>query len=415
MGSVFLGRDTSLDRKVALKVLDPEVGVDPDMVARFVREARSQASIDHPNITQIYFVGEDRGFHFFAMEFVKGQTLEARLKEGRLPWPRAVEIATSVARGLQKAREQGFVHRDIKPSNLLIDSAGQVKIADFGLVKNLESEAELTREGMILGSPLYMSPEQGRSESADHRSDIYSLGCVLYHMLTGGLPFSGPTAVTIITKHVTDTARPIRVKAPRVPPDLEEIVERMMAKEPAKRPQGYEALIEDLESVLPGRHQCSGLRARAIAAATDWALFVLAAFFIGYWAALAAAVYFIVMHGLLGWTLGKALMGLRVRDLEGLPIGWKAAVVRFALSIWGPVLLSLTAVIAYHTCWDLDVAFRLRDLRLEQLLVPGAAFGLLVMTIVAYLGGLLIAAVHPRKQALHDLAARTEVTLKRTR
>lgn len=415
MGSVFVGRDTSLDRKVALKVLDPEVSGEKELVARFVREARAQARLGHPNITQIYFVGEDRGFHFFAMELVEGRTLDDLLGEGRVPWPRAVEIAVAVSRGLRKALGQGYVHRDIKPSNLLIDADDQVKIADFGLVKSMEGDVELTREGVILGSPLYMSPEQGRSEAADHRSDVYSLGCVLYHMLTGALPFSGPTAVTIISKHVTDRARPIHREVPQVPPELEAIVERMMAKEPGKRHQTYDELIEDLEGVLPGRRPYSGLLSRGIAAAIDWGLVVGASFFLGPWAALVAAAYFVVLHRLLGRTLGKAILGLRVRNLGGRSVGWGASAVRFVVAVWGPALWSAAALVVYHTSRDVEVSFRLGELRPDELLLPGSLFGLLGLTILAYLGGLMVAAFHPQKRALHDLAAKTEVTSKRRR
>ena len=214
MGAVYLGLDTSLDREVAVKVLSPEIGQDPDLVERFVREARAQARLRHPNITQIYFIGEEQGIHFFVMEYVEGQPLDAVLAGGDLiAWTQALEYTVQAARGLREALSQGFIHRDIKPSNLLVDKDDQVKIADFGLVKSMKGDVELTREGVILGSPLYISPEQGRSENVDHRSDIYSLGCAFYHMLTGGPPFTGPSPVTVITKHVTDKARPVRDRA----------------------------------------------------------------------------------------------------------------------------------------------------------------------------------------------------------
>src|SRR5262249_34060413 len=162
----------------------------------------------------------------------------------------------------REAYRQGFIHRDVKPSNLLVDAEGNVKIADFGLAKSLKGDVELTREGVIVGSPLYMAPEQGRAETVDHRSDIYSLGCAFYHLLTGRPPFTAPTPVGVITRHVTDTATPIRSLAADVPAALEHVVGRMMAKEPSARFATYDELIAALESTRPGQREHSGFFAR---------------------------------------------------------------------------------------------------------------------------------------------------------
>ena len=173
MGSVYLGHDTSLDRPVALKVLAPEIAHDPGMIRRFVLEAQAQARLVHPNVVQMFFVGQDQGIHFFAMEYVEGPALDGVLQErGRVPWPEVLEFALAAARGLRAARQAGFIHRDVKPSNMLLDGKGGVKIFDFGLVKNMDGDSSLTREGAVVGSPYYMAPEQGRSEAVDHRSDI---------------------------------------------------------------------------------------------------------------------------------------------------------------------------------------------------------------------------------------------------
>jgi uncharacterized RDD family membrane protein YckC len=413
MGAVYLALDTSLDRPVALKVLAPEIGQDPELLARFVREARAQARLRHPNITQIYFIGEDAGTHFFAMEYVEGEPLGALLARGeRIAWGTAVEYAGGAARGLRAAYQQGFIHRDIKPSNLLLDGDGQIKIADFGLVKSLKGDLELTREGVILGSPLYMAPEQGRMENVDHRADIYSLGCALYHMISGNPPFEAPSAVGVISKHVTDRARPLRATRPEVPLGVERLVERMMAKDPQNRFPGYDELIAALERVQPGRQEYSGFWARTMAAGLDWLLILVLAVFFGRWALLAGAAYFVLMHRLLGQTVGKWLLKLQVLDVEGRRIGWKAAASRFLVYAWAPLLWTVSGVVLYVLVGHTRVSFRLDQLRAGELWTPLVVLGLYGLTLLGYLGGLVLAAFHPRKRALHDLLAGTQVTYK---
>src|SRR5688500_16437919 len=235
MGSVYLGTDTSLDRSVALKVLSPEISHDPEVVARFVREARAQARLRHPNVAQIYFIGEEQGLHFFAMAFLEGPALDEILAQRRWSVGEALDYAAATARGLSAALAHGFIHRDVKPSNLVLDREAGIKIIDFGLVKSLHGDAELTRSGAIIGSPLYIAPEQGRGEDVDHRADMYSLGCALYHMLTGRPPFSGPSPVGVIAMHMTDRAAPVRSIVPEVPERLQKRVERTMAKTPGER------------------------------------------------------------------------------------------------------------------------------------------------------------------------------------
>jgi uncharacterized RDD family membrane protein YckC len=410
MGSVYLGHDTSLDRLVAIKVLSTEIGRDPDLIARFEREARAQARLRHPHITQIYFIGEDGDTHFFAMEYVEGEALGNVLARGeRIPWGVAVGYALGAARGLRGAFQHGFVHRDIKPSNLLLDQDGEIKIADFGLVKSLKGDLELTREGVILGSPLYMAPEQGRMEQVDHRADIYSLGCALYHMITGHPPFEAPSAVGVISKHVTDRARPIRTGVPEVPLGVERVVERMMAKDPQNRYASYDDLIAALERAQPGRQEHSGFWARSMAAGIDWALILALAIFFGTWAFLVGAAYFIVMHRSLGQTVGKWALKLQVVDLAGDRIGWKAAALRFLGYAWAPILWSLFGLVLYMMAKDTRVSFRLSDLSGAQLAKPLVVVGLLGLTLLGYWGGLVLAAFHPKKRALHDLVAGTQV------
>jgi uncharacterized RDD family membrane protein YckC len=410
MGTVYLGEDTSLGRAVALKVLDQELAHDPDVVARFEREARAQARLAHPNVAQIHFIGEENHIHFFAMEYLEGPSLDVVLGRGeRVPWAVALDHTLAAARGLQAALAEGFVHRDVKPSNLMLDPTSGIKILDFGLVKSMRGDAELTRNGAIIGSPLYMAPEQGRAENVDHRADIYSLGCALYHMLTGRPPFFGPSPVGIISMHVTDTPTAIRQLAPDVPVAVERIVARMMAKLPGGRFADYDQLIAALAASRPGGATHSGFRARALALVIDLVPLVTLAAVVGPWAIAAAAPYFILGHRLFGRTLGKWLLGLQVTGREGERVGWKAAVVRFAVAAWGLLAWALLAGVIYLVHRHQALAFQMDRLTWRQLGLPVLYTALAAAVFVAYLGGFLLAAFHPQRRALHDLAAGTEV------
>jgi uncharacterized RDD family membrane protein YckC/predicted Ser/Thr protein kinase len=412
MGSVYLGSDTSLERPVALKVLAPEIAHDPEVVARFEREARAQARLRHPNVAQIYFIGEERGIHFFAMEFLEGPALDEVLAQRRLPWPEALEHTVSTARGLRAALAHGFIHRDVKPSNLVLDRESGIKILDFGLVKSLNGDAELTRNGAIIGSPLYMAPEQGRGEDVDHRADIYSLGCALYHMLTGRPPFSGPSPVGVIAMHMTDRPPAVRALAPDVPERLAKVVERMMAKAPGDRYPGYDELILALEAARPGQRELSGFKTRAAALAVDLAPLVVLGAFLRSWAALVAAFYFVLCHRLTGQTLGKRLLRLQVTDSSGNRLSWKSAILRFLAFAWGPLAIALLAGLIFFIHRRDRVTFELGTLTSQQLFEPVLYLGISAVIFVAYLAGFLVAAFHPKKLALHDLACKTEVRYK---
>lgn len=413
MGAVYYGSDTSLERPVAIKVLAPEFAHDPEVVVRFEREARAQARLRHPNVAQIYFIGEDRGVHFFVMEYLEGPGLDSLLAQPEpLPWAKALEYTIAAARGLRAAFAQGFVHRDVKPSNLMLDREAGIKILDFGLVKSMHGDSQLTRDGAIIGSPLYMSPEQGRGGAVNLRSDIYSLGCALYHMLCGRPPFSGPSPVGVISMHVTDKAAPVRVLNPNVPEVLARIVERMMAKEPADRFASYDDLLAALESARADRRQLSGFRTRGIALAIDGLLLAAVAYFIGPWVLAVAFAYFVLFHRLLGQTPGKWLLGIRVEDPVGSRISWKAALIRFLVFAWGPLAWTVLAVVVYSLHHNERVAFRLDSLTLSQLALPALYVALATAILVAYLAGFLLVAFHPRRLALHDILARTEVRFK---
>ncbi|MCI0652158.1 MAG: protein kinase, partial [Planctomycetes bacterium] len=251
MGTVYEALDTSLQRTVALKVLAEEQAGDRDIVERFQREAQAAAALAHPNITQIYSIGAEGDRHFFAMELVIGQTLAELVQEqGRIAEEDAIDYLIQISRGLRAANNKRIIHRDLKPSNLILSSDGLVKITDFGLAKVVSGPADITAAGIIMGTPLYMSPEQSKGEPLDHRSDIYSLGCSFFHLLEGRPPYDGDSAMNIIVKHITEP-----------PPEIEgggetrerlgRALARMMAKDPIDRFQGYEELIEAV-SPTPG-------------------------------------------------------------------------------------------------------------------------------------------------------------------
>jgi uncharacterized RDD family membrane protein YckC len=413
MGAVYYGSDTSLERPVAIKVLAPEIAHDPEVVARFEREARAQARLRHPNIAQIYFIGEDRGLHFFVMEYLEGPGLDALLARPQpLPWTEALEYTIAAARGLRAASAQGFVHRDVKPSNLMLDREAGIKILDFGLVKSMHGDSQLTRDGAIIGSPLYMSPEQGRGGTVDLRSDIYSLGCALYHMLCGRPPFTGSSPVGVISMHVTDRPPPVRVLNPGVPEVLARIVERMMAKEPAARFANYDDLLAALEAARADRRELSGFRTRGIALAIDAVLLAVVGYFASLWVIPTTLAYFVVCHHLFGQTPGKWLLGIRVENLAGGRISWKAALIRFLAFAWGPLAWTILAIVVYSVHRRQSVAFRMANLTLSQLALPALYVALATVILVAYLAGFLLVAFHPRRLALHDILARTQVCFK---
>jgi uncharacterized RDD family membrane protein YckC len=364
----------------------------------------------------MYFIGEDHGVHFFAMEYVDGPALDTVLDRGeRVQWPDALEDAIACARGLRAALAEGFVHRDVKPSNLLTEKASRLKIIDFGLVKSMKGDAEMTRDGAILGSPLYMAPEQGRAETVDHRADIYSLGCTLYHLLTGRPPFVAPSPVAVISMHVTDRATPVRTLAPDVPASVEQIVERMMAKDPAARFADYDELIELLEAARPGRREYTAFRTRALALGVDLVLIGIAARLIGPFAALFAAAYFILCHRLAGQTLGKWIFRLQVVDAGGNRPSWKATGIRFAVFAWAPLAWALLGAVVFFIHRGQPIVFQLDRLTPRQMAAPIAYFSVAAVIFLAYLSGFLMAAFHPKKHALHDLLSRTEVVAKRRR
>ena len=252
MGSVYRARQQSLSRIVALKVLAPALSADRTFVERFHREARLAARLNHPNLVQVFNVGEDKGRHYIAMEFVEGPSVD-RLIElyGGIAEEEVVDIAIGVTCALSVAASQGIVHRDVKPSNILLSDQGMVKLTDLGLAKRVAGDdLHITQTGAAVGTPNYMSPEQARgSRDMDARTDIYALGASMYHMLTGRPPFRGKTPFETLRMHVDAPVTPPSAVNPRVSALVSALVTRMLAKDPDDRVQSPEALARELETV----------------------------------------------------------------------------------------------------------------------------------------------------------------------
>ncbi|WP_276941963.1 Stk1 family PASTA domain-containing Ser/Thr kinase [Ferrimicrobium acidiphilum] len=254
MADVYEARDLLLDRLVALKVLFPELSTNPTFVERFRREAQSAAALSHPNIVSVYDWGPANSTYFIAMELVTGSTLADVIRESGTVAPgRAAVIGADVALALAFAHRHGVVHRDIKPSNVLLTEDGMVKVADFGIARAVTNDEDLTQTGAVLGTATYISPEQARGEDLDGRSDVYSLGIVMYEMLTGTAPFLAETPIAVAYKHVTERPAAPRSINPSIPPALETIVLKCLQKDRANRYSDAGELRSDLLRFLDDR------------------------------------------------------------------------------------------------------------------------------------------------------------------
>jgi serine/threonine protein kinase len=250
MGVVFRAEDPLLQREVALKAMLPTIAASETARQRFLREARNLAAIQHDRIVPIYQVGEENGTPWLAMPFLRGETLETRVRRGPLPVVDVLRIGAEIAEGLGAIHECGMVHRDIKPANVWLEGpAARVKLLDFGVARS-GADVSLTLDGALVGSPAFMSPEQAMRKPVDHRADLFALGVVLYQMATGHLPFEGEDALAVLLAITSAEPEPITRHVPELPPRLEQLVQRLLAKAPEGRPASATEAGGELERLL---------------------------------------------------------------------------------------------------------------------------------------------------------------------
>jgi serine/threonine protein kinase len=250
MSSVYRAFDPTLERSVAIKLMHRDISTDPDQLERFRREARAVAQLNHPHVVTVIDAGEDEGAPYIVFEYVEGETLKDRIRRhGRLPVAEAVAYAIEIGRALECAHSHRLVHRDVKPQNVLIDPDGRAKVTDFGIARSLEAQG-LTAPGRVLGTTDYVSPEQALGHEVTEQSDIYSLGIVLYEMLTGEVPFQADTQVAVAMKHVREPLPDVQRRRPEISAALAAVVERATAKETKNRYATVGELVHDLEEVL---------------------------------------------------------------------------------------------------------------------------------------------------------------------
>ncbi|HET6508834.1 MAG TPA: protein kinase [Baekduia sp.] len=258
MSTVYRAFDTVLERQVAIKLMHREIASDSDQLERFRREARAVAQLNHPHIVTVIDAGEDDNMPYIVFEYVEGETLKDRIRRyGRLPIQESIAYAIEIARALGVAHDRGIVHRDVKPQNVLVDEEGSAKVTDFGIARTLDQEG-LTADGRVLGTTDYVSPEQALGHPVTGQSDLYSLGIVLFEMLTGDVPFKGDNQVAVAMKHVREQLPDVRIRRPEVSSALAAVLERATAKETEQRYPDDRALIAALEEVLAIETQRSG-------------------------------------------------------------------------------------------------------------------------------------------------------------
>jgi tRNA A-37 threonylcarbamoyl transferase component Bud32 len=250
MSSVYRAYDPTLERRVAIKMMHRDISSDPDQLERFRREARAVAQMNHPHVVTVIDAGEDEGAPYIVFEYVEGETLKERIRRlGRLPPDEAIAYAIEIGRALECAHAHKLVHRDVKPQNVLIDPDGRAKVTDFGIARSMEAQG-LTAPGRVLGTTDYVSPEQALGHEVTEQSDIYSLGVVLYEMLTGEVPFKADTQVAVAMQHVREPLPDVQRRRPEISATLAAVVERATAKETRNRYATVDEMVHDLEEVL---------------------------------------------------------------------------------------------------------------------------------------------------------------------
>src|SRR5579885_1533171 len=251
MSSVFRAHDRLLDRKVALKILHQQYARDDEYVERFRREARAVAALSHPNIVTVIDRGDHEGRQFIVFEYVEGENLKQLIqRRGPAPVKTALELAKQIAQALSFAHQQGLVHRDVKPQNVLLNGDGTAKVTDFGIARSLDVKHGMTQTGTVLGTSDYIAPEQAQGQPVDEHTDVYSLGVVLYELLTSEVPFPGENFVAVAMRHINEEPPPVRDKRPDVPPRVEAAVRTAMAKRPEDRFPTMADFCRELEACL---------------------------------------------------------------------------------------------------------------------------------------------------------------------
>ncbi|MCG3133584.1 MAG: Serine/threonine-protein kinase PknD [Planctomycetes bacterium] len=425
MGTVYEAHDEALDRSVAVKVLRAHVAGDPAFAQRFLREARAAARVSHVNLVHVYFVGGEGPRTFFAMEFVRGRTLEELVTErGQLPLADVVEIGVQAARGLGAAHAVGVVHRDVKPSNVLLDEAGVVKVTDFGLARSLDADVNASHGGLT-GTPTFMSPEQFRGQLAGPAADTYSLGLVLWYLLAGRPPFAAQSLGELLDQQMNHPLPPLAAARPDLSPQVDEALARLCAKDPAARPQTMAEVAAILDSLRPREIVPAPLTTRGVAWAIDNAIAL----------SLAAAVDLVLIgihHGL--DRLGIAPLDRETADFVGshvLPLffaGTFAAAFLLSETIWGSTpgkwLLGVRIVRADGTRAGASAAALRLLLRspwivfvaASSLPLPGGLLTLLAASsqLVAIVAGIVVG-VFRGGTTLSDVVTRTRVAYRLTR
>jgi serine/threonine-protein kinase len=252
MAAVYKAYQASLDRVVAIKVISAHLASEPEFMERFRQEARAVARLSHPNVVIVHDFGEDGGLPYLVMEHVDGVTLADMLDEG-IPQGQTVDLLAQVASGLDYAHSRGIVHRDIKPQNVLVTHEGRAVLADFGLARIMESARRLTMSGGVVGTPEYMSPEQASGRPTDHRTDVYALGVILYEMVAGLRPFSAETPLGVLMKHLQEPPPPVHEFRPDLPPSVDAVIQKALAKQPEERFQSASELARAFRDALSGQ------------------------------------------------------------------------------------------------------------------------------------------------------------------
>jgi serine/threonine-protein kinase len=253
MADVFIGDDTRLNRKVAIKVLRRDLARDPSFVARFRKEALAAGGLNHSGIVSVYDSGEENNSPYIVMELITGESLRQLLQKGLIPQTRALEIVEGILQALEYSHKEGIVHRDIKPGNIMITDSGDIKVMDFGIARATDDiGATMTNTWNVVGTAQYLSPEQATGEMADGRSDLYSLGCLMYELLTGRPPFTGDTPVSIAYQHVSSPITPASQVKPGLSTDIDRMLEVVLSKDPNNRYQDATAMLADLQRVIKG-------------------------------------------------------------------------------------------------------------------------------------------------------------------